>query len=107
MERTDAVVAGAGAVGLAIARALAMTGREVMVLESESAIGTATSSRNSEVIHAGIYYPPEMLKTCLCVEGRVALYRYCKEKMKYLDCDRCRQEPRVMVCSWSGWTNRR
>jgi L-2-hydroxyglutarate oxidase LhgO len=80
MERTDAVVAGAGAVGLAVGRALAMTGREVMVLESESAIGTATSSRNSEVIHAGIYYPPEMLKTCLCVEGRVALYRYCKDR---------------------------
>ena len=80
MERIDAVVAGAGAVGLAIARGLALTGRDVLVLESESAIGTATSSRNSEVIHAGIYYPPEFLKTRLCVDGRVALYRYCKER---------------------------
>ena len=80
MERIDAVVAGAGAVGLAIARALALTGREVLVLESEAAIGTATSSRNSEVIHAGIYYPPEFLKTRLCVDGRVALYRYCEER---------------------------
>jgi L-2-hydroxyglutarate oxidase LhgO len=80
MERIDAVVAGAGAVGLAIGRALALSGREVLVLESESAIGTATSSRNSEVIHAGIYYPPDYLKTRLCVEGRKALYRYCEEK---------------------------
>lgn len=80
MERVDAVVAGAGAIGLAVARALARSGREVVVLESESAIGTATSSRNSEVIHAGIYYPPEYLKTRLCVKGRRALYDYCETK---------------------------
>jgi len=80
MESIETVVAGAGAVGLAVARALARSGREVLVLEAESAIGTATSSRNSEVIHAGIYYPPNYLKTRLCVEGRVALYRYCEEK---------------------------
>jgi len=80
MERIDAVVAGAGVVGLAVARALALSGREVLVLEAESAIGTATSSRNSEVIHAGIYYPPEYLKTRLCVDGRAALYRYCEDR---------------------------
>ncbi len=79
-DRVDAVVAGAGAIGLAVARALARAGRGVVVLESESAIGTATSSRNSEVVHAGIYYPPEYLKTRLCVAGRKALYRYCEQR---------------------------
>ena len=69
MERADTVVIGAGVVGLACARALAVSGREVVVLESEGAIGTATSSRNSEVIHAGIYYPPGSLKAKLCVAG--------------------------------------
>ncbi len=64
-------------VGLAVARALALQGREVMVLESASAIGTGTSSRNSEVIHAGIYYPPGSLKATLCVQGRQQLYDYC------------------------------
>ena len=62
MEKLDAVVIGAGVVGLAVARALAMSGREVVVLEAEDAIGTHTSSRNSEVIHAGIYYPQGSLK---------------------------------------------
>jgi len=76
MERVDAIVIGAGVVGLACARALALAGREVIVLESESAIGTGTSSRNSEVIHAGIYYPPGSLKAKLCVAGRQALYPY-------------------------------
>ena len=61
-EAADAVVVGAGAVGLAVARALAMAGREVLVVESASSFGTGTSSRNSEVIHAGIYYPPHSLK---------------------------------------------
>jgi L-2-hydroxyglutarate oxidase LhgO len=77
MEKLDAVVVGAGAVGLAIARALAMAGREVVILEAEDAIGTHTSSRNSEVIHAGIYYPEGSLKARACVEGRHRLYEYC------------------------------
>jgi L-2-hydroxyglutarate oxidase LhgO len=73
----DAVVIGAGAVGLACARALALKGREVLVLEATSAIATETSSRNSEVIHAGIYYTPGSLKAQLCVTGRRKLYEYC------------------------------
>jgi L-2-hydroxyglutarate oxidase LhgO len=79
MERVDSVVVGAGAVGLAVARALALAGREVIVLESESTIGTGTSSRNSEVIHAGIYYPQGSLKAALCVAGRRALYPFLAE----------------------------
>ena len=73
----DTVVIGAGVVGLAVARALAAAGREVVVLEAAAAIGTHTSSRNSEVIHAGIYYPTGSLKARLCVAGRGALYDYC------------------------------
>lgn len=73
----DAVVIGAGAVGLACGRALALAGRDVMVLEAASAIATETSSRNSEVIHAGIYYAPGSLKAKLCVAGKRALYAYC------------------------------
>ena len=70
METVDAVVIGAGVVGLAVARALALRGREVVVLERADAIGTGSSSRNSEVIHAGIYYPTDSLKARLCVRGR-------------------------------------
>ena len=77
MEKLDAVVVGAGLIGLAIARALAMAGREVVILEAEDAIGTHTSSRNSEVINAGIYYPKGSLKARSCVEGRARLYEYC------------------------------
>jgi L-2-hydroxyglutarate oxidase LhgO len=77
VEKLDAVVIGAGVVGLAIARALAMAGREVVILEAEDAIGTHTSSRNSEVIHAGIYYPRGSLKARSCVEGKERLYEYC------------------------------
>ena len=80
MESADAVVIGAGVIGLAIARQLSLEGREVIILESENAIGTATSSRNSEVIHAGIYYPHGSLKARSCVEGRALLYRYCSER---------------------------
>ncbi|CAM9803901.1 unnamed protein product [Phaeothamnion confervicola] len=80
MDSADAVVIGAGVVGLAIARELAVAGREVIILEAENAIGTATSSRNSEVIHAGIYYPKGSLKARACVEGRTLLYRYCAER---------------------------
>jgi L-2-hydroxyglutarate oxidase LhgO len=76
----DIVVVGAGVVGLAVGRALARAGREVLVLEKNAAIGEETSSRNSEVIHAGIYYPRGSLKAALCVRGRDALYRYCAEK---------------------------
>lgn len=79
-EQVDYVVVGAGVVGLAVARALALQGREVMVLEAAEAIGTGTSSRNSEVIHAGIYYPQGSLKARLCVEGRQQLYAYCDER---------------------------
>ena len=78
-EKTDCVVIGAGVVGLAVARALALAGREVIVLEAAGAIGTGTSSRNSEVIHAGIYYPPGSAKAALCVAGKALLYRYCEE----------------------------
>ncbi len=80
MDRVDAVVIGAGLVGLAVARALALAGREVVILEAEDAIGTHTSSRNSEVIHAGIYYPQGSLKARACVEGRRRLYHYCAER---------------------------
>ncbi|WP_313086000.1 NAD(P)/FAD-dependent oxidoreductase [Pseudomonas sp.] len=78
MERVDCVVIGAGVVGLAVARSLAQAGREVLMLEAEAAIGTGTSSRNSEVIHAGIYYPQGSLKARLCVAGRDALYAFCE-----------------------------
>jgi L-2-hydroxyglutarate oxidase LhgO len=73
----DFLVIGAGVVGLAIARRLARSGREVVIVDSGPAIGSETSSRNSEVIHAGIYYPTGSLKAQLCVSGRRALYRYC------------------------------
>jgi len=76
-ERVDCVVIGAGAVGLACARALAQAGRDVVVLEALSLIGSVTSARNSEVIHAGIYYPTGSLKHRLCLAGKQALYAYC------------------------------
>jgi L-2-hydroxyglutarate oxidase LhgO len=80
MFKVETVVVGAGVIGLSVARALSLRGREVLVLEREGGIGEATSSRNSEVIHAGLYYPPGSLKARLCVEGRRALYRYCAER---------------------------
>jgi len=80
MEKVDCVVIGAGVVGLAVARALALQGREVLVLEAEASIGTGISSRNSEVIHAGIYYPAGSLKAGLCVKGKKALYDYVEER---------------------------
>ena len=77
MDKIDCMVIGAGVVGLAVARRLAQAGREVLVLEAHPAIGMETSSRNSEVIHAGLYYAGGSLKASLCVEGREALYDYC------------------------------
>ena len=78
MDRIDCLVVGAGVVGLAVARALAEAGREVIVVDRAEGIGTGTSSRNSEVIHAGLYYPPGSLKAKLCVRGRQLLYAYCE-----------------------------
>ena len=80
MDKVQCVVVGAGVVGLATARALALQGLEVMVLEAGAGIGTGTSSRNSEVIHAGLYYPQGSLKARLCVSGRQMMYRYCQER---------------------------
>jgi L-2-hydroxyglutarate oxidase LhgO len=79
VDSVDCVVVGAGVVGLACAARLARGGREVLVLEQHRQIGTETSSRNSEVIHAGIYYPTDSLKARLCVPGKEALYRHCEE----------------------------
>ncbi|MDP1612646.1 MAG: NAD(P)/FAD-dependent oxidoreductase [Sulfuritalea sp.] len=80
MEKIDCAVIGAGVIGLAVARKLAAQGREVLLLEAESAFGTGISARNSEVIHAGIYYPAGSLKARLCVAGRRMLYAYCAER---------------------------
>ena len=80
MDTVDCIVIGAGVVGLACAKALAEAGRDVIVLERETAFGTGISSRNSEVIHAGLYYPTGSLKARLCVEGRDQLYAYCAER---------------------------
>jgi L-2-hydroxyglutarate oxidase LhgO len=80
MDAIQTVVIGAGVVGLAVARRLALDGQEVLLLESADAFGTGTSSRNSEVIHAGIYYPAGSLKAQLCVQGRQQLYAYCQER---------------------------
>ena len=87
MFKVEAVVVGAGVIGLAIARALALRGVQVVVLEKERVVGSGTSSRNSEVIHSGIYYEPESLKARFCVRGRRALYRYCDERgIAYRQC---------------------
>ncbi|WP_194723140.1 NAD(P)/FAD-dependent oxidoreductase [Noviherbaspirillum malthae] len=80
MDKVDCIVIGAGVVGLATARALALGGREVLTVERHAAIGMETSSRNSEVIHAGLYYPTGSMKARLCVRGRDALYTYCEER---------------------------
>lgn len=79
-ERVDTVVIGAGVIGLSVARALAIKGREVIVVERNDAFGAETSSRNSEVIHAGIYYRPGGLRARLCVEGKKKLYAYCADR---------------------------
>lgn len=86
-EKLDAVVIGAGVIGFAVARALAMAGREVIVLEKNAAFGEETSSRNSEVIHAGIQYKPDGMRARLAVKGRDALYRFCADhKVNYARC---------------------
>jgi len=87
VEEVDCVVVGAGVVGLAVARALALAGREVIILEVADGIGTGTSSRNSEVIHAGIYYPAGSFMARFCVAGRKALYAYCAERgVPHINC---------------------
>lgn len=78
LQETDCIIIGAGVIGLAIARALAMTGLEVIILEKEGRFGSVTSARNSEVIHAGLYYPEQSLKARFCVAGKRALYEFCK-----------------------------
>ena len=80
MDSVETVVIGAGVVGLAVARALALAGHEVMVIEREAAIGQGVSSRNSEVVHGGLYYATGSLKAQLCVRGKEMLYAYCTER---------------------------
>lgn len=80
MERIDTAVIGAGVIGLAVARELAQAGREVLILEALERFGTQTSAHNSEVIHAGLYYPTGSLKAVGCVKGKELLYRYCAER---------------------------
>ena len=92
METVDCVVVGAGVVGLAVARALALARREVIVLEAAEGIGTETSSRNSEVIHAGIYYPKGSLMARTCVAGRRMLYAFCREHgVPFMNCGKSNQ----------------
>src|SRR6185503_7326996 len=79
MDEVEVVVVGAGVIGLAVARALARDGRETLILEAADGFGTGTSSRNSEVIHAGIYYPRGSLKARFCVAGRDRLYTFCEQ----------------------------
>ena len=87
MDKVDVIVIGAGVVGLAVARALALAGREVIVIEKETAIGQGVSSRNSEVIHAGLQYAPGSLKAQLSVRGKELLYAYCHERgVNYRTC---------------------
>ncbi|MEM6661374.1 MAG: NAD(P)/FAD-dependent oxidoreductase [Pseudomonadota bacterium] len=94
-EQVETIVIGAGVVGLATARALAKSGREVLVLEREQHFGMITSSRNSEVIHAGIYYAKNSLKAEMCVNGRKALYAFCDDHgVAYNNCGKL-----IVACS--------
>ncbi len=79
LEEVDCIVAGAGVVGLAVARQMALSGYEVIVVEPHTQVGAETSARNSEVIHSGIYYPTDSIKAKACVEGRMLLYKYCHD----------------------------
>mmetsp|Transcript_18207 Transcript_18207/g.37632 ORF Transcript_18207/g.37632 Transcript_18207/m.37632 type:complete len:255 (+) Transcript_18207:95-859(+) len=85
MEKVQVAVIGAGVVGLAVSRALAMAGKEVLILEREKTFGTQTSSRNSEVVHGGLYYPSGSLKAKFCVDGRHRLYDYCNDRDIFCD----------------------
>lgn len=112
MEKVDCVVVGAGVVGLAVARALALAGREVIVLEAHDCIGSEMSSRNSEVIHAGIYYPAGSLKARFCVQGRKQLYKYCEEHNvpfkcygKYIIATSEQQQPQLQTILRNAHTN--
>ncbi len=80
MEDLDVAVIGAGVIGLAVARALAQAGREVVILEREATFGTGISTRNSEVLHAGLYYPTDSLRARVCAPGHRRLYAYCAER---------------------------
>jgi L-2-hydroxyglutarate oxidase LhgO len=80
MEQVDCIVVGAGVIGLAVARALAQFGRDVLIIEANDRFGAETSSRNNEVVHAGFLYPADSLKARLCSRGRDSLYRYCGER---------------------------
>jgi L-2-hydroxyglutarate oxidase LhgO len=80
MDNVDCVVIGAGVVGLAVARSLALAGRETLILEQETGIGSGVSARNSEVVHSGLYYPTDSLKARLCVAGKSLLYDYCESR---------------------------
>lgn len=111
-EHVDCVVIGAGVVGLAVARALALKGRAVLVLEAATAIGTGISSRNSEVIHAGIYYETGSLKASLCVQGRALLYGYCEARgIQHLRCGKlivatqAVQVPQLHAIKDKAWLN--
>ena len=100
-EQLDCVVVGAGVVGLAVARSLARAGREVIVLEKEAQVGMHGSSRNSEVVHAGLYYPQDSLKARLCVDGRALLYAYCEAH--HVACERI---GKLIVASSAGEVDR-
>tara|TARA_R110002096_G_scaffold22692_3_gene72915 strand:+ start:1096 stop:2217 length:1122 start_codon:yes stop_codon:yes gene_type:complete len=80
MDKVECIVLGAGVVGLAVARALALRGHNPIILDAGPIIGSQTSSRNSEVVHAGIYYPEDSLKARACVEGKARLYQLCEER---------------------------
>ena len=80
MDHIDVVIVGAGVVGLALAREVALSGKSALIIEKQSSFGMATSSRNSEVIHAGIYYPQDSLKARYCIEGNCRLYAFAKER---------------------------
>ena len=112
MEQVEVAVIGAGVVGLAVARELALRGREVVVIEAAGAMGTGISSRNSEVIHAGLYYPAGSLKARLCVRGKALLYEYCAARGiahrrcgKLIVATRSEDVPRLHQLAASGAAN--
>ena len=102
MDSVDCVVVGAGVVGLAIARALARTGREVVVVEQDSIFGSGVSSRNSEVVHAGIYYDAASLKASCCVRGKAGWRLATVDELHTLQQDGGRQEISLPDSVWSS-----